>query len=136
MDNKEKLLRDAKNALQERRMAFLQAENEAREVLKRILGRAGEDGIKVMDDEYIDEFTYIPLAEREPMKFAPILYIRYWEKELEVFVADMKVTDDFDGWDIVKGGEWIPYEDAMADTCFILDQLELYIEESDCYGED
>ena len=134
MDKKERLEK-ALQRIRQCRTQFYQAEQDTVAMLKEILECAGNKGVCVMPDG-IDENTFIPVAERDPLKFSAIQYIRYWNGQLEVFVTEYRKTSHPDGWKLLSGGEWIPYDDAMADTWFILDQLEYNICESDGYAKD
>lgn len=115
------------------RTKFYDAEQEAREMLKRILEPAGEHGVSVCPLDYFDTI-FVPMAECEPQAFFPITLIRYWNERLEVFVSNYTETED-KARIVLPDGTWEDYVDAHVDTWLMLDCVDANIEWADGYED-
>ena len=118
-------------AMDVRRLAFMNAEKDAIVTLSVVLLRAGEQGVSICPEDCIDG-EYVCVAEVEPLKFAPITRVRYWQDKLEVFVSAYAVMEG-GGWEIGDRGDWIPYNDAHTDTWLMLDLVSENIEYANGY---
>ena len=113
---------------------FAAAEEKAIETLKTILEPAGEDGVSLCPEDCT--CGYCPLAEQYPQKIKPITHVRYFDGKLEVFVAEYKPCEDGEGWEFLPGGEWVGYADAMTDTWYLLDEVDVNLEYANGYQDE
>lgn len=121
----------ANRLLYEAKMKFKSAEDNAREILKKILEPVGEHGVTIthLDTDCEDEF--IAWAEPNPCDFHPVTLIRYWKGNLEVFLSERDERGN-----VKADGQWVDYDNAHVDTWFIMDEVEINLEWADGYDSE
>lgn len=110
---------------------FSEAEKNGREALKHVLEPVGEHGVTIANIGDNRGEMRVATAEVNYADIRPIALIRYYNGNLELFLTDF----DSDG-NVVADGNWVDYEEVIADTWYLLDVVEDNLGWADGYDEE
>ena len=124
-------LETAYNSIEEAKKLFNAAEEYAKGTLIGVLEPVGEHGVTIANIGDNRGEMRVPTAEVTYADIRPIALIRYYNGNLELFLTDFD-----DEGNVVADGNWVDYEEVIADTWYLLDLVECNLEWADGYDED